>query len=235
MTAPARYAFFFAPRPGSALWLAGSAWLGRDAGGDDPLPRPVFDQVTPGETDALTKTPRHYGFHATLRAPFTPKAEVREKHIIAAADGVAGAVAPFSIALTTTQAPTSSIALSLAHPSPEMDALHTACLDAGEPLRAPLSSEDRERRLSAPLSARERAHLDQWGYPFVRDCFWFHMTLTGPVAMTRARVLEPLLAGYFSPCVSEPVTVDAVCVFYQPDRATPFSLIHRAPFVGAAP
>ena len=64
-----RYAIYFAPRPRRALARFGAAWLGWDAEAgadrDGPelagLPRPRAEIVA---------TPRRYGFHATLKAPF---------------------------------------------------------------------------------------------------------------------------------------------------------------------
>jgi hypothetical protein len=57
-----RYAVYWTPPADHPLWRAGCDWLGRDA------ERAQVDR--PGEgPEALTRAPRRYGFHATLKAP----------------------------------------------------------------------------------------------------------------------------------------------------------------------
>ena len=64
----ARYAVYFAPEGGSALWRFGCAWLGWDAetGAECAMPDPPG---LPAPREALTRAPRRYGFHATLKPP----------------------------------------------------------------------------------------------------------------------------------------------------------------------
>src|SRR6266436_2078374 len=69
MTDP-RYAIYFVPAPDTALYRFGAGALGYDCftGADmatlDTLP------VDAGAWRELTREPRRYGFHATLKAPF---------------------------------------------------------------------------------------------------------------------------------------------------------------------
>ena len=59
-------------RRASALKRFGDAWLGRDPDSDEPVPQPVVEGITPHRLHEITASPRHYGFHATLKAPFYP-------------------------------------------------------------------------------------------------------------------------------------------------------------------
>ena len=63
------------------------------------------------------------------------------------------------------------------------------------------------------------------------DEFRFHLTLTGPIAdaAERARVAR-LLGPLVAPLLPQPVPVQELCLFHQPDRAAPFRLIQRFPF-----
>ena len=70
MTLAHRYAVYFAPRADSAWWRAGSRWLGRCAARLEPLPQAPLPGVPAPELHRLTKAPRRYGWHATLKAPF---------------------------------------------------------------------------------------------------------------------------------------------------------------------
>ena len=72
-----RYAIYFAPPPGSALKQFADAWLGRDPDSDERVPQPVVEGITPSGCTRSPPLPRHYGFHATLKAPFTPCARAR--------------------------------------------------------------------------------------------------------------------------------------------------------------
>ena len=64
----ARYAIFWAPPAGSGLARFGAAWLGWDAetGRDVALPALAL----PRPLDQITRTPRRYSFHGTLKPPF---------------------------------------------------------------------------------------------------------------------------------------------------------------------
>jgi hypothetical protein len=67
--AGARFAVYFAPAPGSDLETFGCGWLGRGLRGED-LPQPLVTGVAPARLAEITRSPRHYGFHGTLKAPF---------------------------------------------------------------------------------------------------------------------------------------------------------------------
>ncbi|WP_223252672.1 DUF1045 domain-containing protein [Paracoccus mutanolyticus] len=62
-----RYAIYHLPE--GALGRMGTAWLGWDPRRGSPAARPVV-RALPGDAEALTRAPRPYGFHATLKAPF---------------------------------------------------------------------------------------------------------------------------------------------------------------------
>ena len=74
-TSTGRYAIYFAPSPASALWRFGSRTIGYDAANgmeSAPLAPPGCEDM---DWMAATDDPRRYGFHATLKAPFS----LREK------------------------------------------------------------------------------------------------------------------------------------------------------------
>jgi hypothetical protein len=111
-----------------------------------------------------------------------------------------------------------------------MSALHVAALAAFEPFRAPLRAHDLARRLAEPLKTGERAHLDRWGYPYVLDAFRFHFTLTARLAEGARSAVFAAAAQWFDDPALRSVMVDGLCLFMQPDRSTPFRVLHRAAF-----
>ena len=67
-----RYAIYFAPPPGSPLKQFADAWLGRDPDQDERVAQPVVHAIPSERLHEITAFPRHYGFHATMKAPFIP-------------------------------------------------------------------------------------------------------------------------------------------------------------------
>jgi Protein of unknown function (DUF1045) len=111
-------------------------------------------------------------------------------------------------------------------PPPALAALAGDVLRTLDPLRAPLTEDDRKRRLPETLSPRQRRYLDQWGYPFVFEEFRFHMTLTGRQKPEERGAVTDLLRELFVH-YDQPVIIKQLTVFFQPDRQTPFTLLQR--------
>lgn len=226
----ARYAIYYAPAADSPLSRRASAWLGRDAFTGEPVARPAFPALADLDLDALTADPRDYGFHATLKAPFELASDRTEDDLLAFARAFAADQRAFETAI----APAALGRFIAFRPSGEtarVRALHEACLHAFEPFRAPLSDFDLARR-GDRLTPEQDAWLRAFGYPYVMDDFRFHLTLTGPVPDegVRARLLE-VLTPYFADAAG-PHRLDAVAVFFQPDRGAPFRGLERFAFGG---
>ena len=79
-----RYAIYYTPAPGGDLDRFGAQLLGYDAftGGNLPFPDGVL-QMSPDWRD-LTRDPRKYGFHATLKAPLSLAPGKTEAELLAA-------------------------------------------------------------------------------------------------------------------------------------------------------
>src|SRR5262245_49296075 len=69
-TAHARYALYFTPPSESALYQFGSAVVGRNAMTGLPVPLLPLDGLSVDRWHEITASPKMYGFHATLKAPF---------------------------------------------------------------------------------------------------------------------------------------------------------------------
>lgn len=227
----ARYAIYYAPAPGSALHEAASAWLGRDAATGAVLARAPEPDLADLDLDALTADPRHYGFHATLKAPFGLAEDQAEADLIEAL-AVFAAGRPAFVADIAPQGLSAFIAFRLVAPSPAMQALHEDCVRAFELYRAPLSDADIARRRKAALTPDQDARLLAYGYPYVFEDFRFHMTLTGAVRdeALRARIVAALQRR-FAP-VSGPHHFDRLSLFRQETRDAPFTILAQAPFGG---
>ena len=108
-----------------------------------------------------------------------------------------------------------------------VDQLAQSGVRALEPYRAPLSPGDLSRRLAAPLTTRQTAYVERFGYPYVFDEFRFHMTLTGPIAHDEQRSkVRNALAELYAP-LDQAHRIEALTVCRQPDRAARFRVLSR--------
>ncbi|MGK9167586.1 DUF1045 domain-containing protein [Inquilinus limosus] len=230
-----RYAIYFAPPRGSALAELGAELLGRDPETGQGRLQPLLDGIDPDRFRDITADPRHYGFHATLKAPF------------ALAEGVSGedlhrAVEAFSAGRSPATGPALALAsiggflaLVPSAPAPAVNALADACVEAFDRLRAPLTASELERRRRSPLTPAQDRHLERWGYPYVFEEFRFHMTLTARLtdAAEHDRV-RAVLAERTARVCRDPLVIDAITVFEQDSRGVPFHVTGRYPLRGTS-
>lgn len=225
-----RHALYFAPPADSALWRLAQRWLGRDCETGETLEQPALDGWSRDEIAAATESPRHYGFHATLKAPFRLAPDSTPTALREAVIALAARLPAFQAPALQVSVIGSFIALTLSVPCPQMQALADATVRELDPLRAPLTEAETARRLKSGLTAGQEALLRRWGYPYVFDEFRFHMTLTGSLAdVQRRERLQRALATLFRPVLAEPVPVCEICLYSQPDRDRPFRLAERFP------
>jgi putative phosphonate metabolism protein len=227
----ARYAIYYVPSAEDELYRAASAWLGRDAYTDAPLVRPVVAGMESFDPVALTTDPRHYGWHATLKAPFELSSGQSAEALLAETEAYCRNRSAFSATLEVA-ALGDFLAFTLATPSPEMRLLHDDCVRIFDRFRAPLSDFDLVRRRRSSMSAEQDARLIAFGYPWIFEDFRFHMTLTGRIRdeARRRQVLEALrrcLAAH-----EGPRSIDGIAVFFQPDRMSDFVVMGRYAFGG---
>ncbi|WP_296659388.1 DUF1045 domain-containing protein [Paraburkholderia sp.] len=224
-----RFAIYYAPPRDSAWWREGSAWLGRDAETREPLSSPQPAGLS-RPLAALTVAPRRYGWHGTLVPPFRLAPGVTPDALFAAAQRWAATRACFEVAV---EAATLGrfVALRPVDDAGEA-ALREVAADALRtlaPLRAEQTCGERTRRLDATLTARQRAYVEEWGYPYVFDEYRFHMTLSDSLDDAQAR--DTLTAAWNARMHDAgALPVDGVALFVEPQPGAPFVLWRRAAF-----
>ena len=228
----ARYAIYFAPPSDSALAELGANWLGRDCAGGRERAQPEVDGLTPARLAEITASPRHYGFHATLKPPFALANGRGETELVAAVRRFAGSRAPFAAPRLKIAALSGFTALVLSAPCPEMQNLAGACVRDFDGFRAPAGAAELARRRAAGLSPRQEALLRAWGYPYVMQEFRFHMTLTQRLSEADRELVMTALEPLAAIITETPLEVDGITVFRQPDRDSPFGMLDRYPFTG---
>lgn len=228
-----RYALYFTPAQDDPLTLAAQAWLGRDAFTGARIVQPTVAGMTSAELARLTSDPRRYGFHGTLVAPFRLRDGLSPQAVRRAADSFVQGCAPFAIPSLAMVKIGSFIALAPSEAG-AVSALASAAVDHFNGLRAPLSPSETERRRPERLSERQRAYLDRYGYPYVKEEFRFHMTLTGPLEAEEAVRIEPALRDHFGPLLARPVEVSTVSLFVEAEPGSDFIVESTHRFGAAA-
>lgn len=221
-----RYAIYYAPEVGSPLSKFGWSWLGRHTD-TEALAEPARPAAIPAERFAeIIADPRRYGFHATLVAPFRLAPNRQRGDLVVALSQFAAAWPRFTAAPLTLQELRGFLALRPTAPDSKLDALAMACVTSFSGFRAPLTPEERARRMQAPLSARQQELLDLWGYPYVAEQFEFHMTLTGRLPDEERRQVFESLEPLAAPVCRSRLAVNSLCLFEQaaPDRPFVLSL-----------
>lgn len=219
-----RFAVYYAPRPdmfadAAAAWLGFDAVTGRDVTQPDlvGLPRPLAD---------LTLSPRKYGFHGTLRAPFYPATGLGQRDISDAIEALAQNLAPAQSFGLAVRDHNGFLAL---EPQGDLTALGMLAMEvvrATDKLRAAPTTAEIARRRPETLTLRQRQNLDRWGYPYVMDDFAFHLTLTGRLAPTEVAATFAAAQAHFAGLLIQPFVIDDLCLFGE-DISGRFHLVQR--------
>ena len=217
-----RVALYFAPLPNDPLSDLGSRWLGRDPAGNTPAPQPDLDRIA-----EITADPRRYGFHATLKPPMHLVVGTRWTGLVAAVRGVAAGIAPFCLPPLEVTDFSGFLALRETRPCPALHALADACVERLDSFRAPPSAAELARRRTARLSPEQNALLVRWGYPYVFDAWFFHMTLTRRLSEAENAGVLPAARAWFAPALAVPRRVEDICLFTQAEAGAAFTLAER--------
>jgi len=220
-----RYAIYYAPARGSGLDRFGAHLLGYDAFAGEEMPFPeAVTEAAPDWRD-LTADPRKYGFHATLKAPFSLAPARTEAELFAACSNFAATPRAIPIIKPVVGSISGFIAVVPAVPPRELIQLAADCVTAFDPFRAPLTEADRARRNPSQLTSAQRDHLDRWGYPYVMDDFRFHMTLTGRLGSERREAVLAMLKARFAALGLAILAIDRIVVFRQEGAASRFRIV----------
>jgi len=225
-----RYAIYFAPPAGSALEAFGRTFLGRDHVTGEAVSQLAIEGFDTETLANITQSARHYGFHATLKAPFVLKESRRAEELRNAVEQFAAKRSPFEAPPLTVSALSRWIAFTLSKDSPEMRTLAADCVRDFEDFRAPLTETDIARRRKSGLSPRQDQQMLAYGYPHIFEDFHFHMTLAGPLQSQEQNRLVQILRPRTTSIEAIPLKVDAIALYEQPDRESPFLQTGRFSF-----
>jgi len=210
-----RYAIYYVPAPSSDLDRFGAQLLGYDAFSGEDLPFPDGIAQFAPDWRELTRDPRKYGFHATLKAPLSLAPGRTEADLVAACEAFAGTPRPIPAIEPVVGSISGFIAVVPAQPSAGLEQLAADCTREFDCFRAPLTPEDRERRNPSALTARQRDYLDRWGYPYVME------------DSARREPVLAMLRERFSTIGLRTLAIDRIALFRQNDAQSRFRIVNH--------
>ncbi|WP_375262853.1 DUF1045 domain-containing protein [Palleronia sp.] len=223
-----RYALYFLPD--DALADFGATWLGWDVRNGTSVPHPDIPGL-PASVEDLTATPRRYGLHGTLKAPFRLADGASEAELSDDLAAFAASTPPASTGRLVAVRLSRFLALVPSGEAAPVSELAAGIVEQFDRYRAPLTKEELARRKPERLSADELRLLERWGYPHVMERFRFHITLTGPVTEVDGERTLDALAPILRPlCAPRFVIRDIALVGEGEDGF--FRLIRRYPLGG---
>ncbi len=222
-----RVAVYYAPSLDDPLWRLGAGWLGRDPEINAPLSQPDLPDIAEITADACG-----YGFHATLKPPMRIRPGLGWHEVVTAAHAIADTLSPFTLPRLEISDLQGFLALCNAEPSAPLQELSDACISGLDHLRAPSTETELARRRRAKLTPLQDAMLVRWGYPYVFETWFFHMTLTRRLSLAEHVIYRPAAEAVFLDTLRAPRQVVDICLFVQPAEGKPFTLAERLPLRG---
>lgn len=224
-----RFAVYYTPRQGEFAART-AAWLGWDAASGREVAQPVLPGLPCPAAD-LTRDPRKYGFHGTIRAPFRLGEGISPDDAVAAVEALAARLAPVTCDGLRMVDLHGFLALIPEGCDDALQALAAAVVEGTNHLRAPLTEAEIARRKPDRLSPRQRDLLDRWGYPYVMEEFRFHLTLTDSLPEDQRPQVMAALQDHLSPVLPRLFAIEDLCLFGE-DMDSRFHLLHRAALSG---
>ena len=186
---------------------------------------PAINGISDEALRQVTAAPRRYGWHATLKAPFTLAVGTDADQLQAALRTIAASARPFDMPPMKVALLDDFLAIVPQPSSDAANALAARCVMELQPLAAPLSATELQRRRQAPLSPAQDALLERWGYPFVLDQFQLHCSLTGSLQHMNSQQVQNLQSAaedWFANL--PPCRFETLALFAEPTPGADFVL-----------
>lgn len=224
-----RYAIYYTPAPDTALAEFGAEWLGWDSATGQAV---VQTPLPSGDVADVTAAPHKYGFHGTIKPPFYLSQGARPEDLLEALHALCATAAPVVLERLVLSRLGAFLALTPEGDAQALGALAARVVEELDGFRAPPDAAELARRRARPLRPEQEANLVRWGYPYVRDQFRFHMTLTGRLAPEMRAVVSDHLASRLAGLTLAPYTIGALTLLGS-DSDGRFHQWHRIALSGA--
>lgn len=190
---PYRYAVYFCPAPDTNWGKAGAQWLGRCAVTGEKTPQIRIPSIDEDLFLSLTSEPKRYGWHATLKAPFTLKPEFDVGDLLFKLHQLTQSLKPFDLPTLEISTFGGFISLRPDMVSEQLNDVADRCVKDLHRFASPLTPTDLIRRRKANLTPNQDKLLLEWGYPWVLDEFNFHFSLTNSIDSVEPKIQKKVI------------------------------------------
>jgi hypothetical protein len=228
-----RYAIYYCPDTTSHWWETWSKWLGRYPDQEEEIPQLQCPGISKERFYQFTENPRRYGLHATLKAPFFLNQTSTFDDVLKATYQICQQHTPFEIDLELLLYG-DFLALVSKTSSNSLQLLERDLVIQLDSFRLTLTDIQLNQRRSLGLSPREDQLLQEWGYPFVLDCFQFHLSLTGSLKKATKEEIEAMTnfaQMQFRALRDKIIKIDSICIFEELEENSKLILKKRIPLL----
>ncbi|WP_298913891.1 DUF1045 domain-containing protein [uncultured Roseobacter sp.] len=195
-----RYGIYFTPAPGPFA-EAGATWLGWDVANGCRVGAP---------DDDVTKRPRRYGFHGTIKPPFHLVPGKTAQALESDLERLCDALEPVVLEGLTLSRIGPFLALTAVGDVRELAQMAGQVVRGLDGYRARPDEAELARRRQSNLTALQEQNLKDWGYPYVMEAFKFHMTLTGPLPQAQRDAVLARANTHFGDLPPRPFVIDSL-------------------------
>lgn len=225
MSSQSRYAIYYIPPNSGILGRFGSQVLGRDCETGAEVDRIELDGISAETFLSYNLGARHYGFHATLKAPFRLCEGASERDLFSATSTLAQNLPRVEIANLELSTLSQFVAIRPANGrDSSVEFLASEIVRGLDHLRAPLSVSEMQHRTRNNLTDEQRKNLQCWGYPFVFDAFRFHFTLSDRLRQKKLERFHYSLDQTFWQLNIAPLQIECIAIVEELKSGADFIL-----------
>ena len=213
-----RYAIYYIPD--LPLFQIGSDWLGWNS---------ITGQETTLSADhrRITDRPRKYGFHATVKPPFSLASNSTQGDLQDAFQTFCATVSPATGGTLKISRLGRFLAMTQDVQSNEVTELAASTVSHFDKFRAPLSEQDIAKRRQRRLTPEQDALMLRWGYPYMMQEFKFHMTLTGPLQNDEIDAIEHDANTRFREFLGQPLKIASIALLGEDSDSGRFHVVDK--------
>ena len=210
-----RYAIYYAPIENPELDLFGKCWLGWDpykgveTTKSDLSKLPSFKKFS-----SLVLTPKQYGFHGTIKAPFRLKNEYTYNDLENKVREISKQIHSFYFDQLIIKKLGNFIGL-IPTNNLKINAVSNKFVEELDYLRDELSESEIKKRKPHKLTSNQKQMLFKWGYPYVFNEFKFHLTLTGKLRIEEIDNVYKYLQTILKSVNLRKIHFKSICIFGQ--------------------
>ena len=210
-----RYAIYYVPSENSELDLFGKCWLGWDpykgveTTKSDLSKLPSFKKFS-----SLVLTPKQYGFHGTIKAPFRLKNEYTYNDLENKVREISKQIHSFYFDQLIIKKLGNFIGL-IPTNNLKINAVSNKFVEELDYLRDELSESEIKKRKPHKLTSNQKQMLFKWGYPYVFDEFKFHLTLTSKLNVVEIDDVLRSLQNILKQVNLNKISFNNICIFGQ--------------------